>query len=72
MYIHYKQVIHGALLGDTSAVCRVGFKESVGFADRKCRHCIMTDSQIQKVTIISILNFFYRHSYHNRGIDLDR
>ena len=57
-----KQVFHGALLaflGDTPAVCRVGgFKESVGFADRKCRHCMATDSQIQqKVTITSILNF---------------
>lgn len=38
-----------AFLGDTPAVNMVGgFKEGVGNAMRKCRHCMATDLQIQK------------------------
>ena len=47
-----KQVLRGALvafLGDTPAVSKVaGFKEGVGFAQQKCRHCMANDLQIQE------------------------
>ena len=37
-----------AMLGDTPAVAKAGgFKECVGFADKKCRHCMVTNEQIQ-------------------------
>lgn len=37
-----------AFLGDTPAVNMIGgFKEGVGLALRKCRHCMATNSQIQ-------------------------
>lgn len=37
-----------AFVGDTPAVNMVGgFKEGVGMAMRKCRHCMATFSQIQ-------------------------
>jgi hypothetical protein len=43
--------LHGdlvAFLGDTPAAAKVGgFKEGVGFADKKCRHCMATNNQIQ-------------------------
>jgi hypothetical protein len=36
------------MLGDTPAVAKAGgFKEGVGFADKKCRHCMATNEQIQ-------------------------
>ena len=37
-----------AFVGDTPALSMIGgFKEGVGFAMRKCRHCMATDNQIQ-------------------------
>lgn len=37
-----------AFVGDTPAVNMIsGFKEGVGFAMRKCRHCMATHGQIQ-------------------------
>ena len=37
-----------AILGDTPAVSKAGgFKEGVGFADKKCRHCMATGNDIQ-------------------------
>ena len=52
--------IEGALIafvGDTPAVNMAGgFKEGVGGAMRKCRHCLATNSQIQiKVCIINFI-----------------
>jgi hypothetical protein len=45
-------IMHGALLcvvGDTPAVSLVGgFKEGVGFALKKCRHCMANNTQIQE------------------------
>lgn len=41
-----------AFLGDTPAVNMVGgFKEGVGMAMRKCRHCMTTYDQIQTKVI---------------------
>lgn len=49
--------IEGALvafLGDTPAVNMVGgFKEGIGRAMRKCRHCLATNPQIQTKVIPS-------------------
>ena len=37
------------VVGDTPALALVGgFKSGVGFADRKCRHCMANNDQIQK------------------------
>ena len=45
-------IMHGALLcvvGDTPAVSLVGgFKEGVGFALKKCRHCMANNTQIHE------------------------
>ena len=44
-----------AFVGDTPAVCMAGgFKEGVGMAMRKCRHCMATYNQIQTKVCISI------------------
>ena len=44
-------MLKGSLLcvvGDTPAVALVGgFKEGVGFAEKKCRHCLANNQQIQ-------------------------
>lgn len=45
-----------AFLGDTPAVNMAGgFKEGVGRAMRKCRHCMATNDQIQTKVIFEIL-----------------
>ena len=45
------------MLGDTPAVAKVGgFKEGVGFADKKCRHCMATNEQIQSKVFACCLN----------------
>ena len=55
--------IEGALvafLGDTPAVNMAGgFKEGVGQAMRKCRHCLATHSQIQTKVYIIIVHAEY-------------
>ena len=39
---------HGAFIGDTPAVNMVGgFKEGLGMAMRKCRHCMATNNEVQ-------------------------
>jgi len=47
-----QQYLQGALLafsGDTPAACKVGgFKEGVGFAERKCCHCMATAEDISE------------------------
>ena len=44
-------IFHGALVafvGDTPAINMVGgFKEGVGMAMRKCRHCMATNDEVQ-------------------------
>lgn len=46
-----------AFVGDTPAVNMAGgFKEGVGMAMRKCRHCMATDNQIQ-TKVISMHNY---------------
>ena len=52
-----KKNIKGTILcvvGDTPALALVGgFKAGVGFADKKCRHCMANNDQIQtKVSFI--------------------
>ena len=38
-----------AFVADTPAAAKVGgFKEGVGGAERKCRHCMCTDTDIQQ------------------------
>ena len=50
-----------AALGDTPAVAKVGgFKEGVGFADKKCRHCLATGTHIQNK-----VSYIYMHHLHN-------
>ena len=36
------------MVGDTPALAG-GFKEGVGFADKKCRHCMANNDQIQNI-----------------------
>ncbi len=48
-----------AFVGDTPAVNQVGgFKEGVGIAMRKCRHCMATHDQIQEKVclVLNIMN----------------
>lgn len=57
---HLKSVLL-AFVGDTPAVNMVGgYKEGVGMATRKCRHCMATDSQIQ-AKVISYNNCTHLH-----------
>ena len=60
-FIVHGQKLHlkGSLLcmvGDTPAVALAGgFKEGVGFANKKCRHCMANNEQIQiNVSVIYI------------------
>ena len=48
-----------AFVGDTPAINMVGgFKEGVGMAMRKCRHCMATNEQIQtKVSNLAMVTF---------------
>ena len=50
-FLHGEEVkLQGSLIdfvGDTPTLARVGFKEGVGSAFRKCRECMATENQIQ-------------------------
>ena len=52
---HFKGTLV-AFVGDTPAVCLAGgYKEGVGMAMRKCRHCMATYNQIQAKVGITIM-----------------